>query len=473
VSATRVLGLSAEQQDYLGLGRRGYGAIPACSMVEGELDADLLKVAVATVVNRHEPLRMRLVTVGGEVRQSFAAPDEPLRVDWFDGDVSKARDPLDTALHTDVRGVDDDDPVPLRMHMLRCGEDQTLVLALLNHLAADGWGSYLFNRELWSSYRALRTGRPADLPELTETYTDHILAQQNISPRRLRVVQEHWTGVATRYVRASNGLGVAGPKQGRGRADLIHQVGTQEVAGVIALAESLGLSANTVPLTCLLLAAWSLEQGDALALSFIYSGRDRPGLHPLVGVFHRHVPLVVDNVGTDDLGTLLHRVAALVVEGVRCSRPPYTRRFFNELVSAQGPAPSLRLLYNQVDRDFGQPRPGAAQEWNERGNARFVDSHFWPNRWAGYGESTLRVVVSGGVAPTLQAIYNDGFVAEARATALLERMAVLLGAMRPDRASQPVAEFVITELESVGSPKDSEQGRPRRLKDVIGKPVAN
>lgn len=445
MTAARLLDLSSEQRDYLGLGRRGYGAIPTCSLVEGDLDRDLLEAAVRTVVARHEPLRMRLHALDdGTLRQSFAPPDDPA-VAWAESDLSEAADPLAAVLGTGVGALDLRHEEPLRLHLLRQGERRTYVLALLDHLATDGWGSYLFNWELWRGYRALRHGRPPALPELPLSYTDHLLGRHKVPPGRERLIRDHWQAVADRYADAGGGLPAAAPTQGRGRGDLVRDVLPESAARATALAEGLGLSANTVPLACLLLAAWSLGERDSVALSFIYAGRDRPATRSLVGVFHRHVPLVVDDVPAGSLADLLRKVADGVLEGVRRSRPPYSARLFSELLAERGATPGIKLLYNQVDATFGRARRGSARQLDDRSTARFVDSHFWPGRWHGYHEPTLRLVVGGGEAPTIQAIYNDGRLAETDAVALVDRMAALLRAMAPEAAERSVREFVETE----------------------------
>ncbi|QMU67188.1 condensation domain-containing protein [Streptacidiphilus sp. P02-A3a] len=452
MTTATVLPLSSEQYDYLSLGRRGYGAIPVCVRLDGPLDVDLLATAAAHVAGRHQPLRMRLRPLGDGFGQVFRDPGDPVPIRMHD--VVCGASALPDALDGLIAGeLDLEGEGPLELHVLPLDGQGSLVVGLLDHLATDGWGSYLFNWELWRSYRALGRGQRPVLPHLARSYTDHVQDQQRVSESRSRALGRHWSTIASRFAVADNGLPATVPSQpGLGRGDLTAPIDPDHLARSRQLADALGVSANAVPLACLVLAAWSLGEGDSVGLSFIYSGRDTFSVRPLVGVFHRRVPLLVEGLRDCDVAGLLRKVTAASFDAVRRSRAPYSSRLFAGLLREHDAVSGISLLYNQIDPVFGAPRRGAVQGLSDGVTAEFVDSHFLSNRWRGYREQTLRLMVAGGERPTVQAIYNDGYVAEQQVQAMIARLAAFISALGPESAGLPLEEFIGTALQGVKDP---------------------
>lgn len=432
------LPLSVEQRGYLGLGRRGYGTVAVCSEVTGPLRIDALTGAVLQVIGRHEPLRMRLRDDNDGVSQVFLPPGQ-VPASWTVLPVSDGSE-LDRHL---VEELDPERDGALRLLVLRETEEHAYVLALLDHLACDGWGSRIFLRELWQAYRAIGSGEVPDLPPLTRAYSDHISAQQARLARSWRA-RDYWEAQAERFAQSATGLP---PPQGRaeegaGRADLAATVPRAIVERATELASTLRLSPNVLPLGSLMLAAWSMTKADSIGISFIYAGRDMPGVQPLIGVFHRHVPLLVERAAEGDLAQFLNGLSQATLDAVRLSRAPYSAGDFYASVRERRTDPVVDVLYNQIPVVFGARSSGRALRLDARTSVDFPGVHFRPARWSPYQEPRVRIMVGGTDPPVLRLIFNQGNVAEDQARCLFDRMVAILGAMEAGAKNCPVPQFV-------------------------------
>jgi hypothetical protein len=428
--------LSFEQRDYLNLARKDYGGVPVCARVTGPVDIGVLRRAACHVVARHEPLRMRLQSDASGTRQAF---DDPRTADAEWPVVPLA--PGQSLCEHMASGPDRETDGAVRFRLLAEGGERFYALALVDHLACDGWSAGILQRELWSAYRAIAAGQEPRLPPVERTYTDYVLAQGQ-APSRFR--QDTWNAKVADFAASSSGLTRRGAAiSGAGRADVVAKTRAGTAERVRLLAEALGVSVNTVPLGCLALAAWSMAGGDSVGLWFIYAGRDQPRTRGLIGVFHRHVPLVVRNIAGKTLAQYMTAVARAVLEALRSTRPPFSAREFEAAVAERQEAPVLGLLCNQVSPSFGQQLAEGSQPRAD-GDALDVEpvyAHFWPCRWQSYQEQRLRVMVGGGREPQLRAIFNEGCAAPEEAHELLARTASLLSALTVAHRDRQVGEL--------------------------------
>ncbi|WP_262284299.1 non-ribosomal peptide synthetase/type I polyketide synthase [Micromonospora sp. MA102] len=159
-------------------------------LLDGDLDLDALRGALAGLVRRHESLRT-VFPVGPdgdpvqEVRPAgpvdlpvVTAPDdaddaaprsivEPAVADAVPGWVH-------AALAADVRRPFDLAGGPLfRAVLLRVAADRHVLSLTMHHNVSDGWSLGIIAGELATLYDAARAGRPAPLPDLAVQYGDY------------------------------------------------------------------------------------------------------------------------------------------------------------------------------------------------------------------------------------------------------------------------------------------------------------
>jgi hypothetical protein len=79
-----------------------------------------------------------------------------------------------------------------RIRLLKCGEDDHVLLRAVHHIATDGWSETLFNRELSVLYDAFRTARVSPLSPLPVQYADFAEWQRSWLSSSLEISLEYW-----------------------------------------------------------------------------------------------------------------------------------------------------------------------------------------------------------------------------------------------------------------------------------------
>ncbi|MBN3951615.1 MAG: amino acid adenylation domain-containing protein [Nostoc sp. NMS7] len=160
-------------------GESGAYTIPFAVSLEGNLNVKALQGAIEGIVRRHEVLRTRFeikddkpvqvidpninITLPVVERQNVADP-------WKQVEqlaIKEACKPFDLAR----------DPM-LRVKMWQVAQQEYVLLLVIHHIAADGWSIGLLIRELSAHYRAISTGNPVELPELSVQYADFTVWQR-------------------------------------------------------------------------------------------------------------------------------------------------------------------------------------------------------------------------------------------------------------------------------------------------------
>ncbi|HEX2164150.1 MAG TPA: condensation domain-containing protein, partial [Thermoanaerobaculia bacterium] len=158
--------------------------IPSAVRLTGPLDVAVLDRAIQEIVRRHETLRTRFGFEDGRPVPVIAAEHRvPLEVE----DLTAGRGPEEAAAEAQ-RKVDTLARRPydlaaddlLRVHLLKVGEDDHVLLVVLHHIVSDTWTTGVFLREVAALYGAFAQGRPSPLPELALQYSDYASWQRRL-----------------------------------------------------------------------------------------------------------------------------------------------------------------------------------------------------------------------------------------------------------------------------------------------------
>ena len=145
----------------------------------GELDVEALGAALGDVVGRHESLRTVFVAPDG-IAQQVVLPVERADVGWEVVDAggwSATR--LDEAIGAVARhGFDLACEIPLRATLFRLGDGDHVLVAVVHHIAADGWSIAPLVADLGVAYASRRAGRAPDWAPLAVQYVDYALWQR-------------------------------------------------------------------------------------------------------------------------------------------------------------------------------------------------------------------------------------------------------------------------------------------------------
>ncbi|HVR95062.1 MAG TPA: amino acid adenylation domain-containing protein [Thermoanaerobaculia bacterium] len=156
--------------------------IPSAFRLRGLLRLPVLAAVLTEIVRRHEVLRTTFPAVEGEPFQTVAPPRPvPLPVVDLSGLAPERRErEMELRIAEEARRpfTLDRDPM-LRVHLLRLEAGENALVAVVHHIASDGWSVAVLVRELVALYRAFADGRPSPLADLPIQYADFAVWQRD------------------------------------------------------------------------------------------------------------------------------------------------------------------------------------------------------------------------------------------------------------------------------------------------------
>jgi amino acid adenylation domain-containing protein len=154
--------------------------MPAAIKVTGPIDHRALERSLNEIVRRHESLRTTFHLADGEPVQRIAeslAIEVP-KVDLFSVAAQKGDAELKQFIQDEMRQPFNLETGPLmRISLIRTGDQEHVLLAVLHHIIADGWSAGIFIREMVPLYEAFVSGQPSPLPEQELQYADFAVWQ--------------------------------------------------------------------------------------------------------------------------------------------------------------------------------------------------------------------------------------------------------------------------------------------------------
>ncbi|HTQ18995.1 non-ribosomal peptide synthetase, partial [Mycobacterium sp.] len=319
--------------------------IAAALRLRGTLDADTLGAALADVVGRHESLRTLFVAPDG-IPQQVVVPAERADFGWQLIDATGwPADRLDEAIRTAARHQFDlASQIPLRATLFRVADQEHVLVAVVHHIAADGWSLRPLVRDLGMAYASRCAGQAPGWAPLAVQYVDYTLWQRaqfgdiadSASPiaAQLAYWQDALAGMPQRLqlptdrpyplVADQRGATVAVDWP----ADLQRQVA--RVAGEHNATTFMIVQAALAVLLS------KISASPEVAVGFPIAGRRDPALDELVGFFVNTLVLRVDLAGDPTIGELLAQVRTRSLEAFEHQDVP-----FEVLVERLNPTRSL------------------------------------------------------------------------------------------------------------------------------------
>jgi amino acid adenylation domain-containing protein len=148
-------------------------------LIEGDIDAEMLKKAYATLIERHESLRTVLVkSEDGTAAQKILVPDDTTFT------VENAGKSLSDKEIEALINAENKVPFELyderliRVKLLSLSSSRYLLLITMHHIISDGWSMDTFIREWITLYSSYKKEQAASLPGLPVQYKDFAEWQQ-------------------------------------------------------------------------------------------------------------------------------------------------------------------------------------------------------------------------------------------------------------------------------------------------------
>ncbi len=288
--------------------------MPAAYRLVGSLNRSALERALNAVVTRHEALRTSFrLENEAPVQVIYPAWRISLPVEYLSSLPAAEREATVMArIAAAANAPFDLTTCPLiRAQLLALGGDEHVLVLVLHHIVADGWSLGVLFKELAAFYAAFSGGPPAQLPPLPLQYPDYAVWERG-QMERGKLEQ----GLAFWRERLREPLPVLELPTDRPRPSVASLSGakreTRLVPEIAEAVRALSRQEGTTPFMTLLAAyevlLHRLTGQDDLVIGSITSGRERPEVQPLIGLFVNTVALRGDLSGDPSFSTLLRRV---------------------------------------------------------------------------------------------------------------------------------------------------------------------
>jgi amino acid adenylation domain-containing protein len=285
--------------------------------ISGRLDVEALGAALADVVARQESLRTLFPAVEG-IPQQVVVPAEQADLGWQIVDASGwPAERLGEAIGAVVRHTFDlATEIPLRARLFRLGDDEHVLVAVVHHIAADGWSISPLVRDLGVAYASRCAGQAPGWAPLAVQYADYTLWQREIlgdleDPHsRITAQLAYWeqtlAGMPERLQLPTDRPypPVADYRGATVAVDWPAEL-QQQVARVAGEHNATSFMVVQAALAVLL---GKISASPDVAVGFPIAGRGDPALEELVGVFINTLVLRVDLAGDPSVGELLAQV---------------------------------------------------------------------------------------------------------------------------------------------------------------------
>ncbi|WP_231990760.1 non-ribosomal peptide synthetase, partial [Mycobacterium sp. 852002-30065_SCH5024008] len=287
--------------------------------LQGKLDADALWAALVDVVGRHESLRTVFPAVEG-IPEQLVIPAERAALDWSVVDATRWPD---TRLHEAIEAAarytfDLATEIPLRARLFHVAEDEHVLVAVVHHIAADGWSVTPLVRDVGVAYAARCVGEAPSWLPLAVQYADYTLWQRaqfgDLEDPQSRIGAQlaYWQGaLAGTPERLALPTDRPYPAVADHRGASITVEWPAELQEQIArLARAHQVTSFMVIQSALAVLLAKLSANADVAVGFPIAGRRDPALDEVVGFFVNTLVLRVDLGGDPSVAELLGQVRA-------------------------------------------------------------------------------------------------------------------------------------------------------------------
>ena len=285
--------------------------------LSGRLDAEALGAALADVVGRHESLRTLFAAPEGIPRQ-LVVPPERAEFGWQVVDATGwPADRLGEAIGAVARhSFDLAAEIPLRARLFRVADDEHVLVAVVHHIAGDGWSVRPLLRDVGEAYASRCAGRAPGWAPLPVQYVDYTLWQRaqlgdladGDSPiaAQLGYWEQALAGMPERLVLPTDRPYPAVADYRGASVAVDWPAELQQRVGEVAREHN--ATSFMVIQAALAVLLSELSASSDVAVGFPIAGRRDPALDELVGFFVNTLVLRVDVAGDPTFAELLAQV---------------------------------------------------------------------------------------------------------------------------------------------------------------------
>jgi len=300
--------------------------IPWVFRVEGPLDIEALSASLRQVLMRHEVLRSVIVEQDGRGYQQVQPlgdwqPDYEAER-WVGRDEPAVRAELDRWLR---QPFDLTARWPLRVRVLRLGEEQYLLAGVLHHIASDGWSVGVLVKELTQGYRDYAEGTTPALPQLPIQYGDYALWQREEAQQQaLQQQLDYWKGQLPGLEVPELPADHPRPAQPSGQGAAVdYRVDARLLRELQALSNRQGATLFMTLLAVWKIVLWRYTGQPDIAVGSPVAGREHAELEELIGFFINTVVLRSRLEGQWSFEQLLTAVKEMTLSAYAHQQAPF------------------------------------------------------------------------------------------------------------------------------------------------------
>ncbi len=154
--------------------------MPAVFRFKGNLNTEALAKSIKKILERHQVLRTVFVENKGEVSQKVIE-SERWNLNFNSGelfrqDTSELEKYINTLVH---KPFDLSKDFMLRATLIELGKEEFVLVAVMHHIASDGWSRSILVKEIVDLYASFDKGTVSQLPDMKLQYVDYAVWQRN------------------------------------------------------------------------------------------------------------------------------------------------------------------------------------------------------------------------------------------------------------------------------------------------------
>lgn len=301
--------------------------LPVWKHLHEAVDVDVMRRAVAFLVDRHQALRLSFRDTPDGPRQRVL-PEHALEVPL--ADLTGKADPeaeLDRLIRAENgRPFDDLGTPPARVRIYRLASEHYCVYANLHHIISDGTSMGILLHELLLSYRALAVGDAPSLAPLATTFDGFVRdRRQWLSGTQSQAMEAYWLDrLAAPLPRLRIGDHDA-PADEVVNETVEFGVDADVTAGLTVLAKELRVTLHVLLLSAFVVALRDIGSDDDIVVCVPFSGRDTSKLEGMVGNFVNPLSIRITMSDADAFDDVVRRARAASIGAYANSRYPFTR----------------------------------------------------------------------------------------------------------------------------------------------------
>lgn len=299
--------------------------IPTVLRLKNELDSTVLGAALSALIQRHEVLRTVIKSSDGQPYQEII-PVGSWQMAFSEGNEFESEAYLKQFIASEVnRPFDLARDYMLRAHLIKCAEQDHVLVLTMHHIASDGWSNGILVRDLMELYRAEQEGDQPKLANLAIQYADYAVWQRThiagaYIDSQLNWWQHQLDGIEplelpTDYPRPS-----VQSTRGAGMAIQIGKTLTEQL-------KSLALKSDTTLFMTLLTAfkvlLYRYSGQEDICIGTPLANRNQKEVEPLVGFFINTLALRSDLSGNPDFSTLLENIKETTLSAFAHQKVPF------------------------------------------------------------------------------------------------------------------------------------------------------